>query len=33
MKKNITKIIYTDNPYDFNEDEIREFLIYDDEIE
>ena len=33
MKKNITKIIYTDDPYDFNEEEIREFLTYDEEIE
>ena len=33
MKKNITKVIYTDDPYDFNEEEIREFLTYDDEIE
>ena len=27
MKKNITKVIYTDNPYDFNEEEIRQDLI------
>ena len=27
MKKNITKIIYTDDPYDFNEEEIRQDLI------
>lgn len=27
MKKNITKVIYTDNPYDFNEEEIRQSLI------
>ena len=27
MKKNITKIIYTDHPYDFNEEEIRQDLI------
>ena len=33
MKKNITKVIYTDNPYDFNEEEIRDFLIYDEENE
>lgn len=33
MKKNIAKVIYTDNPYDFNEEEIREFLTYDEEIE
>ena len=33
MKKNITKVIYTDDPYDFNEEEIRELLTYDEEIE
>ena len=33
MKKNITKVIYTDDPYDFNEEEIREFLTYDEENE
>ena len=27
MKKYITKVIYTDNPYDFNEEEIRQDLI------
>lgn len=27
MKKNITKMIYTDNPFDFNEEEIRQILI------
>lgn len=33
MKKNITKVIYTDDPYDFNEEEIRQDLIDSEENE
>lgn len=33
MKKNITKVIYTDDPYDFNEEEIRQILIETEESE